>query len=69
MTVKYTVKSSEVIEQCSVIKNDLDEKSEKVAELFTTGEKNITSFINEFMELRTDYHALNGKLVSVYNNQ
>jgi hypothetical protein len=65
MSVRYTVKRADVIAESQAKRDQLDLASEELAEKFTNGEKDVASFLSEYIQMRTDYHALNIKLVCI----
>jgi hypothetical protein len=45
-------------------KNELlDQDSEKLGERFVNGDVELSSFLQEFLDLRIKYHTLNAKLL------
>jgi len=65
MGVRYTVRREDVLKDSQAMRDKLDLESEELADKFTNGEKDIASFLTEYMLMRTDYHAMNIKLVCV----
>ena len=69
MSAKYTVARADVLRDSTAKRDQLDEESEDMADQFTNGEKDTNSFLTDYMQMRTDYHLLNIKLLVCQGGQ